>query len=49
LLGAVGTAEECRKSAGSFDHFVGAGEQRGRHSEAEHPGCLKKPPAMVKD
>jgi hypothetical protein len=26
--------------AGSFDHFVSAGEQRRRHFEVEHPGGL---------
>src|SRR5262249_8669416 len=25
----------------SFDHLVGAGEQRRRHCEAKHPGCLR--------
>ena len=24
-----------------FDHLVGAGEQRRRHCEAKHPGCLR--------
>ena len=29
-----------QQTASLFDHLVGAGEQRGRHGEAEHPGGL---------
>ena len=32
--------EQMQQVAPLFDHHVGAREQRGRHGEAEHPGCL---------
>jgi hypothetical protein len=34
----VGCTERDPNLAGSFYHLVGAGEQRGRHGEAEHLG-----------
>jgi len=31
----------CSKVAPSFDHLVGAGDEGGRHVEAERPGGLE--------
>jgi hypothetical protein len=37
----TGTAGCCARIASSFDHLVGAGDERWRHREAERLGCLE--------